>query len=209
MTSGKQGLREMTREKNGISHATALRRCVLGVVAVMLACGFGGASSVLGADDDLGWIADHIKSDSTSVKTFDDAGNLSRETVKTVERIDVSRVVTETLAKDESGTVRVQTRVTETGKLTPSPFGEKVVVTEKRLPGSSRLVVVSVLTNVKLPNGTMSTVENRSEGGSLRIVSRKTNLTDPETRETTYTVEGLNAKGNLVVKSVTTRVKGP
>jgi hypothetical protein len=69
-------------------------------------------------------------------------------------------------------------------------------------------VVVSILTNVKLPNGTMSTIEQRGAGGTMRMVSRKTNLSNPETGETTYTIEGLNKRGDLVVKSVRTRIKG-
>jgi hypothetical protein len=207
MTAREQGLRETTGTGYGESRATALRRCGLGISAGLIACVLGGASISMAADD-LGWIADHIKTETYSAKTFDDAGDFARETFKTTERIDVSRAVTETRAKDESGMIRVQTRVTETGKLGGNSFTEKVAVTEKRLPGSSRLVVVSILTNVKLPNGTMSTIEQRGAGGTMRMVSRKTNLSNPETGETTYTIEGLNKRGDLVVKSVRTRIKG-
>jgi len=207
VTAREQGLRETTGAGYDESHATALRRCGLGISAGLIACVLGGASISMAADD-LGWIVDHIKAETYSAKTFDDAGNFASETFKTTERIDVSRAVTETRAKDESGMIRVQTRVTETGKLGGSSFTEKVAVTEKRLPESSRLVVVSILTNVKLPNGTMSTIEQRGAGGTMRMVSRKTNLSNPKTGETTYTIEGLNKKGDLVVKSVTTRIKG-
>ena len=207
MTARESGLRETTGAGYGESRATALRRCGLGISAGLIACVLGGASISMAADD-LGWITDHIKAETYSAKTFDDAGNFASETFKTTERIDVSRAVTETRAKDESGMIRVQTRVTETGKLGGRSFTEKVAVTEKRLPGSSRLVVVSILTNVKLPNGTMSTIEQRKADGTMRMVSRKTNLSNPETGETTYTIEGLNKKGDLVVKSVTTRIKG-
>jgi hypothetical protein len=204
VTAREQGLRETTGAGYGESRAMAVRRCGLGISAGLIACVLGGASISMAADD-LGWIVDHIKAETYSAKTFDDAGNFARETFKTTERIDVSRAVTETRAKDESGMIRVQTRVTKTGKLGGSSFTEKVVVTENRLPGSSRLVVVSILTNVKLPNGTMSTTEQRGAGGTMRIVSRTTTLNDTDTGEKTTTVEGLSTSGRLVVRSVTTQ----
>ena len=201
MTAREHGLKETTGAGCSESHATALRRCGLGISAGLIACVLGGASISMAADD-LGWIVDHIRTDRSTATTFDDSGNVVRAKATTVDRVTVTRTVTDTLAKDESRMIRVQSRVTQT-----VTAGDKVVSTQTRLPGSSRLTVTSISTNVKQPNGSITTLEKLGKDGQLRIVSRTTTFNDVDTGETTITVEGLSESGRLIVRSVTTKVK--
>jgi hypothetical protein len=163
-----------------------------------------------GDADENYWLKKHAVIKTTETQDRDDNGNvISSRKVKTTQ-ISIVQTCTETKKLDKFGNLVLAGRVTDT----TDTFGGRVQIVESRLPGSYDLVTTAITTVQVVPGltaaqssgivvqNTITTVQNRSTNGTMRIVSRTTTMVNPDGTIST-TVETLDKQGRLVPKQTT------
>jgi len=170
------------------------------VFFVMLGCSI--VFPAIGSDKDNDWINSYIVVDKTEIVNRDQNGNVNSIVVVKDSKVSVRRKVTETRTVNSAGEERVISRRIETY----DSLGGSVVVVEGEVEGYVGLVPVSMTTVVKLPGGTVTTVQCRNGVGSMPIASRVTTAKDNDGATTTV-VEAPDKHGNLVEVQTTTHYR--
>jgi len=160
------------------------------------------STAVIAAEEE-DWMKKHAVIKTTETQDHDDNGDVKAvNTIKTTS-INITQTCTETKTKDKTGNLVLTSRVTDT----VDTRGGRATIVESLLPGHADLVTTSITTVQKIPNGTITTVQSRGTNGVMQITNRTTVNIHPD-GSTTTTVEGLDKRGRLTPKQITTSEGG-
>jgi hypothetical protein len=159
--------------------------------------------TTVSAGEEEDWMKKHAVTKTTETQDHDDNGDVKAVNTIKVTSINITQTCTETKTKDKTGNLVLASRVTDT----VDTLGGRATIVESLLPGYSDLITTSITTVQKIPNGTITTVQSRGANGVMQIVNRTTATIHPDGSITT-TVEGLDKRGRLVPKQITTAEGG-
>jgi len=170
---------------------------LFGVMAYVLAFNL---SSRAGDSD---WLSEYVKTTTTETVDRDTEGGVTGRTVVTDTTVEMRRKVTEVVRVDTNGIDHIVSRRTDSyDSLSARAVPIRSVIEEPETEGG-HLVTTSATTVTRLPNGQITTYEERdSDLARLAITKRVTSLVNKH-GEKVVTTEVPDKYGNLVVTKTT------
>jgi len=166
--------------------------------AIMLVLTLLGNSAVLLAEEDQNdWVKKHAIIKTHETQDRDEDGAIKSVTTLKETTIYIKQTSFEVKKRNQFGSLVVACRTNDTVDIQ----GGRATIVETLLPGYSDLVVTSITTVQKTPDGIVTTVQSRDKDGTMIIISRTTLVTKAD-GSTSTVVETLDKKGRLVPRQV-------
>gem|GEM_PF-2462442 len=168
------------------------------IVTAMLVVTLLGRTTVILAEEENDWLKKHAVVRNHETQDRDDDGNIKAVATVKETTIYIKQINVEIKKRDASGNLVVTCRTNDTVDIQ----GGKATIVENLLPGYGDLVVTSITTVQKTPDGTVTTIQSRGKDGNMRIINRTTTVTKSDGTISTV-VETPDKAGRLIPRQVT------